>query len=150
MDYEKCLVELEEVLNHLKEEELRKIPYEIRKVINEKKDKQYNWKYDEDKELEEQDMNRKTILMLSYLNMKYLLNEEQRVLMEELHRFNEEKIEKEKRKKYDSKDIFEKNIYNRDKRINENYSNMQMVIIREEKWYKKVIKKIANIFSRSK
>lgn len=98
MEYKKCLVELDEILNYLKDEDLRKIPYDIRKAINEKKDKQYNWHYDESKDLYEQNINRKTIAMLSYINIEYLLSKEQKVLMEELHRFNEKKIEKEKLK----------------------------------------------------
>lgn len=98
MEYKKCLVELDEILNYLKDEDLRKIPYDIRKAINEKKDKQYNWHYDESKGLDEQNINRKTIAMLSYLNMEYLLSKEQKLLMQELHRFNEEKVEKEKLK----------------------------------------------------
>ena len=107
MEYEKCLVELDEILKYLDLEELNKIPVEIRKVINEKKDKQYKWNYDEAKPLKEQNINRKTIAMLSYLNIKYLLNEEQINLMKELHQFNETKIEKEKLEKYNFNNIFE-------------------------------------------
>ncbi len=32
MPYEKCLVELDEILQYLSEEDLNKIPYEIRKM----------------------------------------------------------------------------------------------------------------------
>ena len=92
MDYRKCLVELDAVLEHLVEDELEKIPLEIRKSIKREKDKNYVWKYDESKILSEQNLNRKTIAILSYLNMEYLLNDEQKKLMDELHRFNEKKI----------------------------------------------------------
>ena len=92
MEYEKCLVELDEIFKYLKDEEKRNIPYEIRKAIKEKKDKHYHWNYDESKTLNEQNINRKTIAMLSYLNMEYLLNEKQKKLMEEIHKFNEKKI----------------------------------------------------------
>lgn len=91
MDYKKCLVELDEVLEHLVEDELEKIPIEIRKAIKQEKDKQYVWKYDESKTLNEQNLNRKTIILLSYLNMQYLLNDKQKKIMEELHEFNERK-----------------------------------------------------------
>ena len=94
MEYTKCLVELDEVLKYLNTEELEKIPYEIRNAIKEKKDKNYVWNYDESKDLSDQNLNRKTIAMLSYLNMEYLLNDEQRMLMEKLHRLNEEKLER--------------------------------------------------------
>ena len=160
MEYEKCLVELDEILKYLKDEDLRKIPYDIRKAINKKKDKQYNWNYDESKELDEQNINRKTIAMLSYLNMEYLLNKEQKLLMEELHRFNEEKVEKEKLKKYNPDNVFKKNMNDVYKEINEinpenknklneNYSNMQMIIKKEDPWYKKIIKALANIFHKT-
>lgn len=159
MEYKKCLVQLDEILKHLSDTELAKIPYEIREAISQQKDKQYIWKYDESKELNEQNINRKTIEILSYLNMKYLLNKEQKMLMEELHRINEEKLEKEKSQKFNSQDIFKKNIKNVDteEKINnvnseskietsENYNNMQMIIKKEEKFYEKIIKIISNIF----
>lgn len=91
MEYEKCLVEVEEVLNHLDISELEKIPKDIIQVITEKKDKNYTWSYDETKTLLEQELDRGTIAILSYLNMEYLLSDEQKALMEELHRFNEKK-----------------------------------------------------------
>ena len=106
MEYEKCLVELDEILKHLSNEDLKKIPYEIRKTISEKKDKNYNWKYNEYKKLNQQNMNRQTITMLSYINMEYLLNKEQKLLMDQIHRFNENEAEKEKFKKYNPYNIF--------------------------------------------
>ena len=102
MPYEKCLVELDEILQYLSEEDLNKIPYEIRNVIKEKKDKQYIWKYDKLKELKEQNIDRKTIIMLSYINMEYLLNTEEKEVMKKMHRYNEEKLEREKKQKYNS------------------------------------------------
>lgn len=54
MEHEKCLVELDEILKHLEEEDLIKIPYEIRTAISEKKNKQYSWNYDESKTLNQQ------------------------------------------------------------------------------------------------
>lgn len=106
MEYKKCLVELDEILNHLREEDRKKIPYEIRNSIKKEKDEQYKWNYDETKSLREQNINRKTIAMLSYLNLEYLLSEEQKALLEEMHKFNEIKTEEEKEKKYNTKELF--------------------------------------------
>lgn len=108
MEYEKCLVELDEILNHLRKEDLIKIPYEIRNAIKEQKDSTYKWTYNEAKNLNEQNMNRKTIAMLSYLNMEYLLDKEQKKIMKEFHKFYEIKVEKEKVKKYNPNSIFKK------------------------------------------
>lgn len=85
----KCLVEIDEVLNHLEKEDLNKIPIEIRRAIKGKKDKNYNWKYDEFKELTKQKLNRKSIAILAYLNMEYLTTDEQREVLEKIHEFNE-------------------------------------------------------------
>ncbi len=40
--------------------------------------------------------------MLSYINMEYLLNTEEKEVMKKMHRYNEEKIRKRKSKKYNS------------------------------------------------
>ena len=38
MESSKCLVELEEVLNHLSKHDIEKIPKELREIINDQKD----------------------------------------------------------------------------------------------------------------
>jgi hypothetical protein len=161
MEDEKCLVELDEIFKYIKHEDLIKIPYEIRQAIHEKKDNEYIWNYDESKALDEQNINRKTVAMLSYLNMEYLLNEEQKAVMEELHKSNEEKKELEKRKKYDPSNIFKDNTqnvgneinevnYENKTKLNEDHDNMKMITLKEDKWYRKIIKAIANIFHKNK
>ena len=73
IDYNKRLVEVNEILNFLSEDDLLKIPEDVRNTIKENMDKQYVWKYDVSKELKEQNLSRDTIILLSYLNMEYLL-----------------------------------------------------------------------------
>lgn len=89
MEDKKCLTELDEVLEHLKAEDKNKIPISILKSIKENKDKNYLWKYDETKELKEQNLDRKTISMLSYISTEYLLTNEQKLFIEKFHKFNE-------------------------------------------------------------
>lgn len=150
MEEEKCLTQVDEILNHLKATELVKIPIEIRNAIQEKKDKQYKWSYDETKPLEEQKINRKTIAILSYLNMEYLLTKEQKLVMEELHRLNEEKSEKQKREMYAPDNLFQKNSHRNEMEENKERNNMQMLIKQEEVWYKRIFKAILAFFSRDK
>lgn len=123
MEDKKCLVELDEILSYLSEEDLNKIPFEIRQAITEEKDKLYQWKYDENKELNEQNINRKTVALLSYLNMEYLLDEEQRLLIEELHKLNENKEEEQKRKVYNSEMLFKKEFERSNPEIKEKNNN---------------------------
>lgn len=49
IDYNKRLVEVDEILNHLSKEDYNKIPEIIKKSINDNKDKEYFWKYDTNK-----------------------------------------------------------------------------------------------------
>lgn len=136
MEYTKCLVELDEILEHLNDEELKKIPYEIRNSIKDNKDKQYHWTYDETKKLNEQKMDRMTIAMLSYLNMEYLLNKRQKEFMGKLHRLNKE----EKMKQYDLDDLF------KNEKIDD--KKEMTVPIKQEKCYKKIFLFIKRIFKK--
>lgn len=142
MRYENCLVELDEILNHLDTKDLEKIPKDIIKAINEKKDMQYIWKYDKTRELNQQNIDRRTIAMLSYLNMKYLLNAEQINILEQLHRLNEMDNEKTKLEKYGVDIIFPNNIVNNKK------DETGLTEVKVEKWYQKIWRFIKNIINK--
>ena len=143
MEYAKCLVELNEILGHMDKEYLDKIPQDVRNGIREKMDKHYNWKYDESKELEEQNIDRKTIAMLSYLNMEYLLDDEQRKLMEEIHKVNEMKAKEKMRAKAN-------NSLNRikEEKIELNDENVALVKTTHPKWYEKILAFVKNAFKK--
>lgn len=89
IEYNKRLVEVDEILKHLSKSDYDKIPEEIKEVIEKNKDREYKWKYDNTKKLKEQDVPDDTIAILSYINMEYLLNEEQKKFVESLHELNE-------------------------------------------------------------
>lgn len=158
MEYSKCLVQVDEILNYLNLEELKKIPENVRKTIKDNKDKNYTWKYDVSKKLEEQNLNRKSIAILSYLNMEYLLNDEQRKLMEQIHRVNEQKQEEEKRKQYNPKNIFEnKSNIKEDKTIQvasnestskESKESKNLAMTKKDRWYNKIKLYIKSLFSK--
>ena len=133
-DYNKRLVEVDEVLKYLSKENLEKIPLEIRQAIKKEKDENYIWKYDETKNLSEQNLNRKTIVMLSYLNMEYLLNKEQKEYLQQLHEFNEIKNEIKKRESYNPNEIFKNDIQKQ-----EEQEIVKLKEIKKNKWYEKII-----------
>lgn len=143
VDYNKRLVEVDEVLNHLSKENLDKIPEEIKNLIKENKDKDYVWHYDETKSLKDQNLNRDTIAFLSYLNMEYLLNDEQRRLMERIHEYNEQKSEQEKQRKYSNQELF------KEKKIIENNESKTLTIFKET-FIARIIKRIKCLFKKNK
>lgn len=140
MEYEKCLVEVDEVLNHLSKEDLNKIPEDILKGIKEHRDKEYIWKYDESKELKEQKFDRNTIAVLSYINMEYLLSKEQKELMEKIHELNEQNLQNEIQKEYDPKELF------KNKTKNTVQSEREIAKLEENKWYNKLFSFIKRMF----
>lgn len=146
VDYNKRLVEVDEILKYLSTEDLLKIPEEVRNTIKENKDKEYFWKYDETKPLKEQDVSRDTIAILSYLNMEYLLNEKQKEYMERLHESNERELEEAKVEKYSVDDLFK-----RKKTQNEETEPIQEQALVEykESIFTKLIKRIKKFFHKN-
>ena len=94
IDYEKRLVEVDEVLKHLPDEEFRRIPQDIIQTIRENKHKSYQWEYDNHKKVTEKNLPNDTVAILSYLNTEFILTNEQKALMHQIHDFNENKNSK--------------------------------------------------------
>lgn len=90
-EYKKALTEVYEILNFLPVEYLNKIPKEIIKLIRDNMDNDYTWYYDFDKSFYKQELSREAVAILSYINMEFFLNKEQKNLMEKIHLFNSKK-----------------------------------------------------------
>lgn len=150
VDYNKRLVEVDEILNYLSEDDLSKIPEDVRKAIKENKDKNYTWYCDETKPLKEQNISRDTIAFLAYLNMEYLLDENQKKLMKQMHELNQKKLEAKKREKYNVNDLFEDSNLKKEKiEVRENIHNNELIEYKE-KFFTKLINKIKQFFSKNK
>ena len=108
IDYKKRFVEVDEIIKYLPKKEFSKIPNELIDLIRKNKDSKYIWKYDNNKKLEEQNIHKDAIAILSYINMKYILEDNQKMLMKNLHDYNEMKSEKLKREKFNPEAIFKK------------------------------------------
>ena len=150
VDYNKRLVEVDEILNYLSEEDLLKIPEDVRKVIKENKDKEYVWEYDETKPLKDQNVSRDTIAFLAYLNMEYLLNEEQKQLMQQIYELNEKKLEEAKAEKYGIEDLFKRNKPQLEEPKETEQIQEQALVEYKESLFTKMINKIKSFFKKFK
>jgi len=108
MEDRKILTQVYEILKFLSEDEFNKIPIEIIKIIEENKDNNYIWKYNDTIPLKNQNIDRGTVAVLSYININYLLDTEQRKNIEDIILYNEKKAESLKREKYDPNKMFNK------------------------------------------
>lgn len=144
MTYKQSLVQVDEVLKYLTAEDLEKIPISIRNTISKEKDPNYSWKYDEEKDITEQNIDRKTVVLLSFLNLKYMLSEEERVFLEKKHAINQKRFEEKDRLNYEK--IFEKSYFSEEQKSD----NEEKALIKcnEDKWYKKVFNCFRKIFQK--
>ena len=143
-EYANSLVEVKEVLDRLSTENYNKIPKEVIQAIEENKSKDYEWEYNDDLKLKDQNISEKAIIILSYINEEYLLNEEQKELMQRIYRENERKLQEEKKEKYKTEDLFK----NKHTKIIENTEETALVVRKDDRWYSKFIKFIKNIFGK--
>lgn len=105
-EIKKALVEVKGIIEKLSKKEYSKIPDNIKSYIENNKDNDYLWEYDEEKKLEEQTLNEYTLPILAYINTEFLLNSEQKEYMNNLYENNDKKIENELHEKYNPDDIF--------------------------------------------
>lgn len=146
LDYSKRLTEVDEILHHLSEEDLKKIPDDVKQLIEENKDKEYTWNYNEEVPLKDQEISRDTIAILSYLNMEYLLNEEQKELMNVIHEMNEQEKRREEYfsgKKYNSDDLFKNNQHKENKEVKE--KRIAMTEVKKDNFFRRIINKIKSL-----
>jgi len=91
MNFAKALVEVDEILKYLVDYERKKIPNEVFEFIAKNKDQNYKWELDKNKKFNEQNLMEETLGILAYINMKYLLTNEQSRLMEKFYKMNDKK-----------------------------------------------------------
>lgn len=137
----KRLVEVECILKKLEEQYIKKIPKEFWDYFQENKDTKYVFNYDENKPLIEQNLSMDTISILTYVNIEYLLDEEQKKEMIDFLRKDEAIAEQEKAKYFNPDDIFRNN-------KERNKKEVALVEVKIEKWYEKVFSFFKNIIKK--
>lgn len=137
MDIElsKRFSEVYEILRYLSKDNFNKIPKEIIEYINENRNKKYVWNIDKKKKLYEQDLDENTIAILAYINMEYLVNEEQKQYLKKLYLYNDEKYEK-NTNKITINEIFPKK---------EVIPSKELIEYNSEKFFQKIVQKFKKI-----
>ncbi len=137
-NYKKSFVEVQAILSCLNINDYKKIPVDIINALEENKDKNYKYEYDENLEYNSWNLMAETKAILYNLYKNYLATEEQRKVLIEKEKNELYKIEEAKKKKY-STEIFN------DK--NEISSNI-LIKNKEEILLKKIINKILSFFKK--
>lgn len=138
----KRLVEVEYILKKLDDKYINKIPKEIWDFIDVNKDKEYIFNYDESKSLVDQNLNIGTVSILTYINIEYLLEKEQKKEIMDFIRNDELIVEQEKYKLYNNDDIFKNKKENK-------HSDVSLIEVKIQKWFDKIFSIFKNMFKKT-
>ena len=139
--YKKAYVEVLEIVSYFSEEEYNKIPKEKIEFYEANKDVDYKFKFDPEKDLNEQNVSKEAKAIIVNLFKDYFATEEQKEKLKQILIDNEEKANKEKDKKYNVDNLFNNN--NQDKEEQET-----ALIIKDENLFKKIWNYIKGIFKK--
>jgi hypothetical protein len=115
------------------------------KLIIDNSDWSYEFKYDETKTLEEQNISEDAKTILAIIYFRYFAKENEKSELISIMQENDLKDENEKNIKYNSNNIFEKDTNNSESNINYFEEEVSLVNL-PEKWYQKIFRKIKEFF----
>ena len=142
--YAKAFTELSEIISNMKDSLKNKIPSKTIKAIELAKDKNYKFNYDKSKSLNEQTLLPETKSLLSVIYSDYLCSTEERKKWQEYDRFELQKQDEVKAKKYNSS-VFE-NVEN-DITLN-NEKNLQILNNKKTSLWEKIKQFIIRLFKK--
>lgn len=137
--YAKAFKEVYLILNKSSKEEFNKIPKAFTEFVKKNMDIHYNPQIDFDENFENTVLE-ETLLILALIYRDYLISEEERnILIQE-----EEMQLKELEESYNVENLFIKR--KQEHQQSEMNIEQQLIVIKEEKWYKRILNKILSIF----
>ena len=152
IQYANAYTEVLDILRYISKEDYEKIPKSKIKVFEENSNKNYSFKYDVDKTLEEQNISEIAKMIIAILcrdywttnEQRYIIIKKQREAREEQERQIRERIEQNKKIKEDSLKVID---VSSDLDLDLDYARgTNLEIYKEENIFKRIISKIREIF----
>lgn len=155
--YAKAYTEVLEIIKYLSEEEYAKIPVEKINFYKNNNDKSYIYKFNPKEDLSKQNISKEANAILISLFRDYYATESQKRILNSLLNQNQKKLEEIRREKYNPDELFKKQKSNISNEVNNEIENKiekgikeekSLIIIKEEKWYKKIFSFFRNILGK--
>lgn len=145
-NYPKAYKEVVEILKNVPEEDVNKIPKDLLNMFNNKMDNEYEFEIDTSKEFEDLEIMEETKAIFANIYRDYWATPEQKARILATQANEILKIEQIKKQKYNSDNLFEKEL-NEEKNTDE--QEKSLIIINDDniKWYKKFIQYLKVFFS---
>lgn len=139
----KAYAELYEVIKRFSKQEYETIPKEVIKNIQKNMDKDYIWKYDNNKELEEQNFLVETKALIVELYERYLCPQNKKEFWNNYDRICLNMIEEKKKAEYNPENIFQSRTIITKEEIKNNYLPEK---VKKDNLFKILFKKVKNFF----
>ena len=142
----KAYAEVDKILSFMEVKYVEKVPQKMREMFKNEKLQGYEPKIDKDLPLDQQNLQRKTLAILTLLNLNYWCeNQEEKQELIKAYSENDRKREKEIREKYNPHNTFKKN--NDVEKIEKVAEDVTSLIeYKEESFIKKLLNKIKRLF----
>lgn len=140
-NYPKAYKEVIEIINHMPQSSIDKIPQTMIDVFKAKMDVNYEFEVDINKNFEEQELLDETKAILANIFRDYWATPYQKERIEAKERIDRENIEREKREKYNTNDLF---INKKEINFKQKEDKKDLAIYKENK-FKKLLNKIKKI-----
>lgn len=144
-NYKKAFVELEAVLKCLNYDDYNKIPKNLINEIEQNKDKEYKYEYNENLEYYKWNFLPETKALLYNIFKNYLASEKQIEDLRKKELIEINKLEEEKKKKYNTENIF-KNSELKNSQQEKKDKECNKIIKYKESFIKRIFRKIKSIF----
>ena len=145
--YARAYTEVLEILKHIPEDELERIPKSELQFYEDNCDKNYKYEYNLDLAVDKQAISKEANTVIVALYMNYFANEKQKGIIEKILKQNSIEEEKAKNEKYDVNKIFEKN-QNEHNGANKSENLPIDISNNQESFIKKIINKIKSLFKK--
>ena len=150
INYANAYKEVLIVINNLVKEDYEKIPREYIEFLETNSNNKHEFEYNTSKNFEQQDLLDDTKYILFGLFEKFAATDVQKAKIKSFKINYNNKLEKQKREKYNSEEIFKSKQNNSmPLKIEEPKEKLEMVKYKKQKLYQKIFAKILKIFRRN-
>lgn len=148
VEYANAYSEVLEILKYISKEDYEKIPNSKIELFETNHNKEYIFKYNPNKTLDEQNVSKTAKAIIAILFRDYWATEIQKEKIITKQNYDRKQLEEKKKERYNSDKLFKNN----EKKINldgtKQEQKLALIEINNIKWYKKVWKFITRFFSK--
>lgn len=155
----KSFSEVYDIINHLEENLLKKIPKSFIKIIEEQRDKTYKVNIDYSKNINEQALFRETKVILSLIYRDYIVEKDERKKLldqenkqiQSLYEINFQKRNQKIKERMVKENLQNNNIENyalNENTLKNNKKELSLLDQTQEKWYKKIIERLKKFLNK--